>query len=293
MLTRIFVFLLINFLIIIGASFILSILGVTHFVTDQGLDLYALAVFSLVFGFTGSVVSLLLSKTMAKMLMGVQVIDPRNPGQFGWLVNRVYEIARLQGLTTMPEVGIYHSPEINAFATGPSKNNALVAFSTGLLNSMNQDELDGVIAHEIAHVSNGDMVTMTLIQGVVNTFVIFLARLVGYLISSRVDDSKRQFVYFAVTFVLEIVFMIFASIVVFYFSRVREYRADYDAARSVGKEKMIAALEHLRRYFEPYDEVRSFETLKIAGGKKASVLAMLFSTHPPLEARIERLRKAF
>lgn len=293
MLTRIFVFLLINFLIIIGASFILSILGVTHFVTDQGLDLYALAVFSLVFGFTGSVVSLLLSKTMAKMLMGVQVIDPRNPGQFGWLVNRVYEIARLQGLTTMPEVGIYHSPEINAFATGPSKNNALVAFSTGLLNSMNQDELDGVIAHEIAHVSNGDMVTMTLIQGVVNTFVIFLARLVGYLISSRVDDSKRQFVYFAVTFVLEIVFMIFASIVVFYFSRVREYRADYDAARSVGKEKMIAALEHLRRYFEPYDEVRSLETLKIAGGKKASVLAMLFSTHPPLEARIERLRKAF
>lgn len=293
MLTRIFVFLLINFLIIIGASFILSILGVTHFVTDQGLDLYALAVFSLVFGFTGSIVSLLLSKTMAKMLMGVQVIDPRNPGQFGWLVNRVYEIARLQGLTTMPEVGIYHSPEINAFATGPSKNNALVAFSTGLLNSMNQDELDGVIAHEIAHVSNGDMVTMTLIQGVVNTFVIFLARLVGYLISSRVDDSKRQFVYFAVTFVLEIVFMIFASIVVFYFSRVREYRADYDAARSVGKEKMIAALEHLRRYFEPYDEVRSLETLKIAGGKKASVLAMLFSTHPPLEARIERLRKAF
>lgn len=293
MLTRIFVFLLINFLIIIGASFILSILGVTHFVTDQGLDLYALAVFSLVFGFTGSVVSLLLSKTVAKMLMGVQVIDPRNPGQFGWLVNRVYEIARLQGLTTMPEVGIYHSPEINAFATGPSKNNALVAFSTGLLNSMNQDELDGVIAHEIAHISNGDMVTMTLIQGVVNTFVIFLARLVGYLISSRVDDSKRQFVYFAVTFVLEIVFMIFASIVVFYFSRVREYRADYDAARSVGKEKMIAALEHLRRYFEPYDEVRSLETLKIAGGKKASVLAMLFSTHPPLEARIERLRKAF
>ncbi|MCS6961270.1 MAG: protease HtpX [Deltaproteobacteria bacterium] len=292
MLKRIFIFLLVNFLVVITITTLLSWLNVGSFVSDGGLNLYNLAIGSAIIGFTGSIISLLLSKMTAKMLLGVQVIDPRYPGEFSWLVQKVYEVAKKQGLSKMPEVGIYESPEINAFATGPSKNNSLVAFSTGLLNSMNENEIEGVIAHEIAHVANGDMVTMTLIQGVVNTFVVFISRVLAWAISSRLDEGKREFVYFAVSIVLEIIFMILASVVVFYFSRIREYRADYDAAKSVGKEKMIAALEHLRRYFEPYDEARSLETLKIAGGKKASLLAVLFSTHPPLEARIERLRKA-
>ncbi|MCS6893168.1 MAG: protease HtpX [Deltaproteobacteria bacterium] len=292
MITRILLFLGINFLIIISASLIINWLGVANFVTSQGIDLYSLAVFAFVWGFTGSIISLLISKQIAKWTMGVQVIDPQRPGQFAWLLQCVYEVAKKQGLRKMPEVGIYHSPEINAFATGPSKNNSLVAFSTGLLNSMNTDEIEGVVAHEIAHIANGDMVTMTLIQGVVNMFVIMLSRIVAWVVASRVDESKRDFVYMAVATVLDLIFMILASIVVFYFSRIREYRADLGAAKSVGKEKMIAALDHLRRYFEPYDDARSLETLKIAGGKKASLLAVLFSTHPPLEERIQRLKEA-
>jgi heat shock protein HtpX len=199
----------------------------------------------------------------------------------------VEQLARKAGLTTMPEVGIYESPEVNAFATGPSRSRSLVAFSSGLLNSMNQDEIEGVAAHEIAHIANGDMVTMTLLQGVVNAFVMFFARIIAWGISQNVREENRYMTQYMVTFLLEMVLGILGMIVVFSFSRHREFRADLGGARYAGKHDMIAALQRLAANTRRYDEAPSVAVFKISGG-----VGQLFSSHPPLEKRIAALQSA-
>lgn len=251
-----------------------------------------LLVFCAVFGFGGSTISLLISKWMAKRAYSVQVIEqPRNEMEH-WLMTTVARQAQQAGIG-MPEVGIYDSPDMNAFATGPSRNNALVAVSTGLMYSMSRDEAEAVLAHEVSHVANGDMVTLTLIQGVVNTFVMFFARIVANIISSFFSNNEEEegggmggLAYFAIVMVLELAFGVLASIIVMWFSRQREYRADEGGARLAGKEKMIAALERLRR--GPEVELEGSLAAFGINGKRHSEL---FMSHPPLEKRIQSLRE--
>lgn len=293
MFKRIALFMIVNFLIIITISFVTRILGFDAWITKSGLNYNALIGFCVVWGMAGSFISLLLSKTIAKWTMGVVEIDGR--GQFGYIYEMVRRLSQRAGIP-MPEVGVYDSPEVNAFATGPSKSNSLVAVSTGLLQRMDQQELEGVLAHEVSHIANGDMVTMTLIQGVVNAFVLFFSRIIGYAAAmalGRGDDENRSpsfFIQFIVTWILEILFGILGMLVVSYFSRYREFRADAGGAKLAGKASMIAALENLRRYMGTLEEEErgeSLATLKISSNK--SFLA-LFSTHPPLEERIAALR---
>ncbi len=297
---RIFLFLAVNFLVMITLNIVLSLLGVQPYLTSYGIDYSSLMAFCLVWGMGGAFISLLISRFMAKMAMGVKVIDPNVADhQLQELVQMVHRLSRTAGLTTMPEVGIYESDDINAFATGPTRSHALVAVSTGLLRQMRRDEVEGVIGHEIAHVANGDMVTMTLVQGVVNAFVMFLARAIAFAIAqgSRSNDDERsegfsRGTYFIAQFVLEIVFMILGSMVVAYFSRWREFRADAGGARLAGREKMIAALQALQRNFEnvhPGDQP-AIQTLKISS--RAGGIMRLFSTHPDLSERIARLKSA-
>jgi heat shock protein HtpX len=222
---------------------------------------------------------------MAKMTMGIQVIDRTSPD--AWLVLMVEDLARKAGLPVMPEVGVYDSPEVNAFATGPSKRRSLVAFSTGLLRSMNRNEIEGVAGHEIAHIANGDMVTMTLLQGVINAFVMFFARVIAWAIAQNSRDENRQTSSYFITFLLEMVLGVLGMIVVCAFSRYREFRADRGGAQYAGKHDMIAALERLASNQRRYDDAPALAAFKISGGPGA-----LFSTHPPLEKRIEALRKA-
>ncbi len=251
-----------------------------------------LLVFCAVFGFGGSTISLLISKWMAKRTYNVQVIEqPRNEMEH-WLLTTVTRQAQQAGIG-MPEVGVYDSPDMNAFATGASRNNALVAVSTGLMYSMSRDEAEAVLAHEVSHVANGDMVTLTLIQGVVNTFVMFFARIVANIISGFFSNNEEEegggmggLAYFAIVMVLELVFGILASIIVMWFSRQREYRADQGGARLAGKEKMIAALERLRR--GPEVELEGSLAAFGINGKRHSEL---FMSHPPLEKRIQSLRE--
>ncbi|MCB0349807.1 MAG: protease HtpX, partial [Bdellovibrionales bacterium] len=251
-------------------------------------------IFSIVFGFGGAFTSLLLSKWMAKRMMGVQIIDPYTSDPAArHLVTKVHEFARAAKISTMPEVGIYNSNEINAFATGPSRNNSLVAVSSGLLSRMNKDEADGVLAHEVAHIANGDMVTMTLLQGVINAIVIFAARIVAQLIVSQTrssnDDRPSPFLYMGIVFALEMLFSIFGMIAVNFFSRAREFRADSGGAKYAGRNKMISALRALQGTVDRLEpEQATLATLKISG-KSRSALMALFSTHPPLEERIRRL----
>lgn len=294
---RITLFLLVNALVIVTISTLLSVLGVRPYLTSAGLDYGALLVFCLLWGMGGAFISLALSRVMAKWMMGVKIVDPRNPGAYGDLVQTVHELSRAARLPAMPEVGIYDSPEVNAFATGPTKSRSLVAVSTGLLQRMNREEVRGVLGHEVAHIANGDMVTMTLIQGVVNAFVMFLARVIafGLTMAGRRDEEESALsspvAFHVVTFVLEMVFMILGSMVVAWFSRYREYRADHGGATLAGRESMIRALEGLRRSVEivdPYaQQPAAMQAMKISsrGG-----LLRLFSTHPPLEERIARLR---
>lgn len=295
---RVILFLVVNLAMVVTISIVLSLLGVRPYLTAQGLNLESLAVFCFIWGMGGAFISLGLSRIMAKWMMGVQVIDPRNPGQFSDLVRTVHDLARAARLSTMPEVGIYDSPEVNAFATGPTKNRSLVAVSTGLLRTMNRNELEGVLAHEIAHVANGDMVTMTLIQGIVNAFVMFLARIAAFALSqvlaSRSDDRESSapnpFLYHMVTIVFEILFGIIGAMVVAFFSRWREFRADAGGARLAGRDSMRAALQRLLSYHERIDTSHeSLATLKISG---RTGLMRLLSTHPPLEERIRRLELA-
>lgn len=283
---RILLFLATNILVMVTISLVVNLLGLNRYLTPYGLNWVTLALFCGVWGMAGAFISLAISRFIAKKAMGVQVIDP-NSGHP--LVLMVAGLCQKAGIP-MPEVGIYDSPEMNAFATGPSKSRSLVAVSSGLLNRMDRNELEGVLAHEITHIANGDMITMTLIAGVVNSFAMFLSRVISYFVSLTVKEDMAYLVRFALTIVLDILFSILGSIVVASFSRRREFKADRGGAMIAGREKMIAALENLRRNFEPVDaRAASLDTLKISG--KGGFLA-LFSTHPALERRIEVLRNA-
>ena len=278
---RIFLFIATNIAVLVVISIILSILGVSANPNDT----VGLLVFSAVVGFTGSIISLLTSKWVAKRSVGAHVIEqPRNETE-AWLLNTVQNQARQWNLK-MPEVAVYDSPEPNAFATGPSRNNSLVAVSTGLLHNMNRDEVEAVLAHEMAHVGNGDMVTLTLIQGVVNTFVVFLARIVSGMVARNSDGEVSQGMYFMVSMVLQIVFGFLASFIVMWFSRQREYRADAGAAKLVGAPKMIAALQRLKGG----DSQLPREMAAMGIASEASKDSLL-STHPSLDNRIARLQQ--
>ena len=287
---RIGLFLLTNLAIMLVLSVVASLLGADRFLTQNGLNLGSLLVFSAIFGMGGSFISLAMSKWMAKRSTGAVVIEqPKNAAE-AWLLATVERQARAAGIG-MPEVAVYDAPEINAFATGMSKNSALVAVSTGLLRSMNQDETEAVLGHEIAHVANGDMVTLTLIQGVLNTFVIFLSKIIGYAVDSALrgkDDRGGPGVgYYVTSMVMQIVLGFAASIVVAWFSRRREFAADAGGAHYAGKRKMVAALQKLKAVHEPSSLPQGMQAMGIAGGVKS-----LFMTHPPLEDRIARLRES-
>ena len=283
---RIFLLIATNLAVLLVASIVMSILGVNT--STMG----GLLAFAAIFGFGGAFISLAISKWMAKKTMGCEVITTPRDSTERWLVETVARQAKQAGIK-MPEVAIYQSPDMNAFATGPSKDNSLVAVSTGLLYGMSQDEIEGVLAHEVSHVANGDMVTLTLIQGVVNTFVIFAARVVAGIINNFVSSNDEEgeglgmFAYMAVVFVLDMLFGILASIIVAYFSRIREYKADEGAARLAGKGKMIAALERLRQGPESTAMPAQMSAFGING--KRSMAEMMMS-HPPLEKRIAALR---
>jgi heat shock protein HtpX len=283
-------FLLTNLAVMLVLSVTLSILGVNRFITDQGLNVQMLLIFSLIVGFTGSIISLLISKKMAKWSTRAQVIDPQAPGgpREAWLVDTVHQLADRAGIGH-PEVAIYEG-EPNAFATGAFRNDSLVAVSTGLLDSMTEEEISAVLAHEVAHIANGDMITLTLIQGVVNTFVVFFARIVGYFVDRVVlkNDKGLGAGYYITVIVCEIAFGILASLIVAWFSRQREYRADAGAAQLMSsREPMIRALARLGG-IEPGDLPKSFEASGISGRKGISAL---FSTHPPIPSRILALQQ--
>lgn len=285
---RILLFVATNIAVLVVMSVILSLLGVDRFLTRSGLNLPMLLVFSLVVGFTGSIISLLMSKSMAKWSTGARVIETPMNGTEAWLLQTVGKLAQRAGIG-MPEVAVYEG-DPNAFATGAFKDSALVAVSTGLLQGMTQDEVEAVLGHEVAHIANGDMVTMTLIQGVVNTFVVFLSRVVGYFVDSalrRNNDEGPGIGYTITVFVCQIVFGIGASIIVAWFSRHREFRADAGAARLLGTpQPMINALARLGG-FSPEGLPQSMAAMGISD--KPGVME-LFSTHPPLEQRIAALR---
>lgn len=289
---RIFLFLLTNVAVLLVLSVVCSLLGVDRYLTANGLNLTMLLGFSAVMGMGGSFISLAMSKWMAKRSTGAQVItQPRNSAEM-WLLQTVERQARAAGIG-MPEVAIYDSPEPNAFATGMNKNNALVAVSTGLLRAMKQEEVEAVLGHEIGHVANGDMVTLTLIQGVVNTFVIFLSRVIAYAVEQflrRGDDRGQSggMVYFAVSMVMQIVLGIGASMIVAAFSRWREYRADAAGAQFAGRRKMIAALQRLQSFKDTPSQLPKEMT---AFGIREGLMG-LFSSHPPLEQRIAALEQA-
>jgi heat shock protein HtpX len=287
---RIILFILTNLAVMLVMSITLSVLGVGKVTGPGGLNLSALLVLSLVMGFTGSIISLLMSKMMAKWSTGAHVITAPQNATEQWLVNTVQRQAQQAGIG-MPEVAIYDSPEINAFATGWSKNNSLVAVSTGLMNNMSADEAEAVLAHEVSHVANGDMVTLTLVQGVVNTFVIFLSRVIGYVVDRMVLKNERgDGIGFMVTsLVAQLVLGIFASMIVMWFSRYREFHADAGGAKLAGKHKMIAALERLKMNHEESALPKSVAAFGISGG---GAISKLFMTHPPLDERIEALRRA-
>lgn len=295
---RIFLLLAVNLLVMVTITVILGLLRVGNYFPEGGLA--GLAVFCLIWGFAGAFISLGLSRLMAKWMMGVRVIPPdtRDP-RLQELVQMVHHLSRQAGLPRMPEVGIYDSADVNAFATGPTRSRALVAVSTGLLGRMRQQEVAGVLAHEVAHVANGDMVTMTLIQGVVNAFALFLSRVLAFVISQALrsrDDRGGGWIQFLLAQLFYILFSILGSMVVFWFSRIREYRADAGGAQLAGRDNMLAALRALQRLYNPEAAAadarhsQAFQSLKISGARVG--LARLFSSHPPLEERIARLEQA-
>jgi heat shock protein HtpX len=287
---RIFLFMATNIAIMITLSIVLSLLGFTGYLTADGLDYAGLMMFSLVWGMGGAFISLAMSRWMAKTAMGVQLVDGRTGhADLDWLYQTVEQQTRKVGLP-MPEVGVYDSPEVNAFATGPSKSRSLVAVSSGLLRSMQRDEVAGVLAHEVSHIGNGDMVTMTLIQGVVNAFSIFFSRVIANIIRQLVDERISHLVFFVATIVFDIIFSMLGMIVVAWFSRAREFRADEGGATIAGRGNMIAALQRLQQNQALVDTSQpQLATMKISGGK-AGFMALI-STHPPLEVRIAALQK--
>lgn len=288
---RILLFVATNLAIMVTLSIVLGILGIGGYrLPGGGLDYSALMVFCLVWGMAGSLISLAMSRFMAKQAMGVQLVDGRTgQEEIDWLYATVRQLTERAGLP-MPEVGVYESPEVNAFATGPSKNRSLVAVSTGLLRSMRREEVEGVLAHEVSHIANGDMVTMTLIQGVVNAFVMFFSRIIANIARNAVDEKVSYLVGVVTTIVFDIAFGILGMMIVAWFSRAREFRADAGSATLAGRDKMIAALQRLQRNTEMVDtSAPSLATMKIAGARGMMVL---LSTHPPLEARIAALQNA-
>ena len=291
---RVALFLITNLAILVVLGIVVNILGVNRFLSRSGIDVNSLFVFAAVFGMGGSFISLAMSKWIAKRSTGAQVIEqPRNQAE-AWLIETVHRQAKAAGIG-MPEVAVYDAPEPNAFATGASRDNALVAVSTGLLRNMNQDEVEAVLGHEISHVANGDMVTLALIQGVVNTFVIAVARIVGFVVDRALFSSSNQeyqgpgIGYWITSMIAEILLGFLASIVVMWFSRQREFRADAGGANLAGRQKMIAALERLRRLAEPSHLPSEMAAFGINGGLGEG-LKKLFMTHPPMEERIAALR---
>ena len=287
MFKRIALFLATNLAVLALVSIVMSVFGLNP-ATNAGL-----LVMAALFGFGGSFLSLAISKWMAKRTTGAHVIEqPRNESE-QWLVSTVRRQAEAAGIK-MPEVAVYDAPEINAFATGPSRNNSLVAVSTGLLRAMNRDEAEAVLAHEVSHVANGDMVTMALIQGVLNTFVIVLARVVGRVIDGYISggrDGAPGLGYYAIVFVLDMVFGLFASMIAMWFSRYREFRADAGGASLAGRDKMIAALERLSQTYGESTLPKQVAAFGISGGVGHGLRKLLMS-HPPLAERIQALRDA-
>jgi len=289
---RIVLFLATNIAILFVLSVTMRLLGIESILDQQGVDLNlnALLVFAAVIGFSGSLISLAISKWTAKRMTGARVIEQPGNATEQWLVETVRHQAQRAGIG-MPEVAIYDAPDVNAFATGWNRNNALVAVSTGLLRNMNSDEAEAVLGHEVSHVANGDMITLALIQGVVNTFVIFLSRVIGHVVDRVVFKTERGHgpAFWITAIVAELVLGILASIIVMWFSRQREFRADAGGARLAGKGKMIQALQALQRTYEqPHlpDQMAAFGI----SGKRDGGLRRLFTTHPPLEERITRLQ---
>jgi heat shock protein HtpX len=284
---RILLFLLTNLAIMVTLSIVLSLLGVAGYIRpDGGINHTALMVFALVWGMGGAFISLLMSRFIAKKSLGVKLVNGQTgQAELDWLYNTVARLAQQANLP-MPEVGYYDSPEVNAFATGPSKKKSLVAVSSGLLSNMRREETEGVLAHELAHIQNGDMVTMTLIQGVVNAFVLYLSRVVAGIVRNAVDERYAVMLSFVVTIVLDILLGVLGMMIVAWFSRAREFRADAGAASLAGREKMVAALRRLQTTTRLVENSEpALATLKISGGGMRS----LFATHPPLEARIQAL----
>jgi len=291
---RIFLFILTNLAILFVLNITLRLLGVDRILDNQGVDLNInnLLAYAAVIGFGGAFISLAISKWSAKRMTGAVVItQPSDPTE-RWLVETVRRQAEMAGIG-MPEVAIYDSPDINAFATGMNKNNALVAVSSGLLHGMSKDEVEGVLAHEISHVANGDMVTLTLIQGVVNTFVIFLSKIIGHLVDRVVFKTERGHgpAFWITDMIAQMVLGILASMIVMWFSRHREFRADAGGAQLAGRGKMIAALERLQRQHAPAQLPTEMAAMGISGSRMGGIKA-LFMSHPPLEQRIQALRDA-
>jgi heat shock protein HtpX len=295
---RIGLFMLVNIATIVTISIVLNVLGVRPYLEANGINYESLAIFCGVWGMGGAFISLALSKVMAKWMMGVSIIDPRSMGdQERWLLETVTQLSQSAGLPKTPEVGIFESASPNAFATGPTKSRSLVAVSTGLLRSMNRSEVEGVLGHEIAHIANGDMITMTLLQGVINAFVMFFARVAAFALTQALrgndrDSRPNYFLQMIMVFVFEILFSFLGMLVVAAFSRYREFRADAGGARLAGRESMVSALRALvdaQTRNLPDETPQAMKAFQISG--RGGILA-LFSTHPPLEARIAALENS-
>jgi len=288
---RIFLLIVTNLAVVLVLSIVLGVLGIGRYTGPNGLDIGALATFCFIWGMAGSFISLQMSRWMAKRAMGVRLVDGSSGSEeLDWLYRTVQRQTQ-QAQLPMPEVGVYDSNEINAFATGPSKSRSLVAVSSGLLRAMRRDEAEGVLAHEVTHIANGDMVTLTLLQGVINAFVMFLARIVAFAIASRGNsrDDRSPMLEYMIVIVMQIVFGILGSMVVAWFSRQREFRADRGGAQLAGRDRMIGALRRLAANREAVDPAhQELAAFKI---NNASRWAGLFSTHPPLEVRIAALER--
>lgn len=297
---RVMLFVLTNILVIAAVSFLIQLLGLKPYLDHNGIDYMSLLIFCGLFGFVGSFISLQISRWSAKRAMNIQLIDPEKPGSSGEreIVDMVRSLCTRNGLRALPEIGIYESPELNAFATGPSADRSLLAISSGLIARMDKNALDAVVGHEVAHIANGDMVTMTLVQGVVNTFVMFLSRVLAFFIENAMrgnrDDRRGGGLgfwgqYMLIQF-LQTVLMLLASPLIYFYSRRREYAADASSAKTTGRENMIAALQTLKKYTDVQDNrAPSLSTFKI-NGRGSGLVALLYASHPPLDARIEALR---
>ncbi len=302
---RISFFILVNIAIMTMLTIIINLFGLEPYANQHGLNYQSLMIFCLIWGMGGSFISLFISKWMAKTMYRIKPLTAQDP-QYGWIVQTVHRMAKDSGITKMPDVGVYDSQDINAFATGPSKNNSLVAVSSGLVTRMNRDAVEGVLGHEVAHIANGDMVTMTLLQGVMNAFVMFFARIAAHLIDNLLKDSEGRgglgfFGHFAVVTVLQIIFGLLAGLVTSYFSRYREFRADAGGAALAGKNKMREALVALKNNYDrmmdqqknggrnqPDSEDQNTTIAAFKISNKSSWLELL-STHPSLDKRIAAL----